>query len=164
MSNSTSRMTRRSPLQAIRVFCLECDGGSSNNVNSCLNPACPFYGYRLGTLPDGQPHQSVKAIRTYCFEQCQAGSDRSEVLTCQGDKAILGPCPIYPFRLGKNPHKSKPLSDERRTKLVKAGKEYRFKTGQPPPFSPLESPKTDFGIVRLGSFEINNKTSVHSTF
>ena len=108
------RKKNRSPLQAIRAFCLECEGDSPANVKDCLNPACPFYAYRLGTPPAGQSHQPMKAIKTYCFDQCQAGSGREEVLTCQGDKAALGPCPVFPFRLGVNPNISAATRERRR--------------------------------------------------
>lgn len=104
MSNNTSLQKRRSPLQATRALCLECEGAPTN-VESCLNPACPLYPYRFGTLPDGQPQNTLKVIATYCLEECQGGSCRNEVVNCQGDTAILGPCPAFPFRLGKNPNK-----------------------------------------------------------
>ena len=131
MSTSTPRKNPLSPLEAIRAFCLECDG---THVTTCLYPACPFYDYRLGKRPVGKACATVKVIQTYCLEECQAGSGSDEVLTCQGDKAYIGPCPVYPFRMGKNPNKSQPLTEERRAALVESGKKYRFNTGSNPSF------------------------------
>ena len=65
--------------------------------------------------------------RSFCHSYCLPDGHK-EVLTCQGDKAYAGPCPLYPFRMGKNPNR-KPLSDERRLALVEAGKKTRFSPG-----------------------------------
>lgn len=39
------RLTRG---KAIRKFCLECMGGSANEVRLCTAPDCPLHRYRLG--------------------------------------------------------------------------------------------------------------------
>ena len=153
MSTNIPRKKPLSPLEAIRAFCLECDG---SHVNACLYPACPFYDYRLGKRPAGKVCATVKAIQTYCHEECQAGSGSHEVLTCQGDKAILGPCPVFPFRMGKNPNRSIPLSEERRAALVEAGKKHQFDTGPTPSFGPEKTAEMDRAIPTLGSG--NNNT------
>ncbi len=67
-------MKKLSALEAIRKFCLQCQGGVSANVTECQHTACPFYAYRLGVaLPAGK-HRPLKTIRTYCVEECQAGN------------------------------------------------------------------------------------------
>ena len=42
------------------------------------------------------------AVREYC-RQCNGLSqwNREIVMACQGDKVMCGPCPFYPYRLGK---------------------------------------------------------------
>ena len=155
MSNNTSRKKGLSPIQAIRAFCMQCEGGSSAHVQSCRYPPCPFYAYRIGKVKKAKPTDTLTAIKRYCFEQCQAGSSQHEVVICQGDKATLGSCPVFSFRLGKNPNKLKLLSDERRIALVEAGKQYRFHTGCNPSFSTPESSEMDRAIVDLGSHENN---------
>lgn len=41
----------KSPVKAIREFCLECCGGSSNDVRSCTAPHCQLYAFRFGKNP-----------------------------------------------------------------------------------------------------------------
>ena len=96
-------MRKISALEAIRRFCVQCEGGSPTSVTECLYKACPFYAYRLGVaLPAGK-HRPLKAIRTFCLEECQAGN-QGQVEGCQGDTAAAGPCPAFPFRMGKSPN------------------------------------------------------------
>ena len=107
-----SRHTKRSPLKAIRAFCVECQGDSFQAVSECKDTACPFYAYRSGdALPAGQ-HKPMSAIKAYCFGNCLPGASREAIADCQGNKAYAGPCPVFPFRLGKNPN----ISEETREK------------------------------------------------
>ena len=41
-------MRKISALEAIRRFCVQCEGDSPTSVTECLYKACPFYAYRLG--------------------------------------------------------------------------------------------------------------------
>ena len=41
----------KSPVKAIREFCLECCGGSRAEVKSCLATRCPLYAFRFGKNP-----------------------------------------------------------------------------------------------------------------
>ena len=41
----------KSPIKAIRAFCLECCGGCSNDVKTCTAPNCPLYAFRFGKNP-----------------------------------------------------------------------------------------------------------------
>ena len=96
-------MRKVSALEAIRRFCVQCEGDSPTNVSECLYKSCPFYAYRLGVaLPAGK-HRPLKTIRAYCVEECQAGN-QGQVDDCQGDTAAAGPCPAFPFRMGKSPN------------------------------------------------------------
>jgi len=106
---------KRSPLEAIRRFCIECQGDLANAqyVTACRYTVCPFHAYRHGTQPDGQPHRPLSAIKAYCFDNCLPGASREAIADCQGDKAFTGPCPVFPFRLGVNPN----ISAETREKL-----------------------------------------------
>ena len=106
-------MKKFSALEAIRRFCVQCEGDSPTNVTECLYKACPFYAYRLGVaLPAGK-HRPLKAIRTFCLEECQAGS-QCQVEGCQGDTAAAGPCPAFQFRMGKSPNVTTETREKRR--------------------------------------------------
>ncbi len=39
------------PLSCIRLFCLECMGGSAKEVAVCSAPKCPLYPLRFGKRP-----------------------------------------------------------------------------------------------------------------
>ena len=106
-------MRKISALEAIRRFCVQCEGDSPTNVTECLYKACPFYAYRLGVaLPAGK-HRPLKTIRAYCVEECQAGN-QGQVDDCQGDTAAAGPCPAFPFRMGKSPNVTTETREKRR--------------------------------------------------
>lgn len=40
-----------SPGKAIRLKCLDCSGGSANEVKLCAAKGCPLYPFRLGRNP-----------------------------------------------------------------------------------------------------------------
>ena len=106
-------MKKLTALEAIRKFCLQCQGGVSANVTECQHTACPFYAYRLGVaLPAGK-HRPLKTIRAYCVEECQAGN-QGQVDDCQGDTAAAGPCPAFLFRMGKSPNVTAGTREKRR--------------------------------------------------
>jgi hypothetical protein len=44
-----------SPLQALRARCLDCCGGSAQEVAKCMALRCPSWPYRMGTNPHRQP-------------------------------------------------------------------------------------------------------------
>ena len=52
----------------------------------------------------------LRAIRLKCYDCSSYQSN--EVREC-----IVTNCPLYPFRLGKNPFRKKELSDEKRNEL-----------------------------------------------
>lgn len=136
---------KRSPLEVIRVFCIECQSGSFQGVSECADTACPFYPYRHGLALEKGRHSPVRACRKYCFENCLPDSGPEEIRMCGGDTALLGPCLVFPFRMGKNPNKQKPLSEERRASLLENGKKYHFKPGPKGAFTSSESTETTRG-------------------
>ncbi len=87
----------KSPLKSIRAFCLDCCGGSPNEVRLCVSKNCVLYPFRFGKLPDSAGKPPVKVIRAYCLG-CLGGVV-SEVKQCTGTN-----CPLHPYRFGKNPN------------------------------------------------------------
>lgn len=43
-----AKRSKRAPLAAIRLFCLECMGGDHNEVTACTAPLCSLYPFRFG--------------------------------------------------------------------------------------------------------------------
>jgi hypothetical protein len=39
------------PIKAIRANCIECSGGSQNEVKMCVIPECPLFPFRMGKNP-----------------------------------------------------------------------------------------------------------------
>lgn len=121
---------RRTPLLAIRTFCLACMGGSAQLVAECPSTTCRLYAYRAGAIEPGADRRLLRVIKTYCAGQCLAGEDP---VGCTAGKGYLdlGPCSLWPYRRGRNPH----YGDERREKLRRhaqeqyqlAGREARFR-------------------------------------
>jgi hypothetical protein len=66
-----------------------------------------------------QKKTAIKSIREYCLDYC--GGSPSEVKGCTANittEFFPIPCPLYPFRLGRNPNKKKRiLTEEERTVL-----------------------------------------------
>ena len=48
MSQSCPETSRKNPVKAIRLKCLDCSGGSSSEVAQCLLTHCALYPFRLG--------------------------------------------------------------------------------------------------------------------
>ncbi len=95
---------RRKPLEAIRAFCVACQGGAYEAVAGCALSSCPLRPYRGSAVPaDGET--AVPAIRAYCVEHCLPGQP-DEVTTCQAfsQAGPNPPCPLWPFRLGADPY------------------------------------------------------------
>jgi len=62
----------------------------------------------------------LRAIRGQCLDCCGGSSEM--VKTCTDPR-----CPLYPFRLGKNPYRTpkQPMSEEKRQKLKERFVQYR---------------------------------------
>ena len=51
---------------------------------------------------NGEKSTPMESVHKYCRE-CVCGDKQfnpEEVRNCTGDKAFLGPCPMYPYRMG----------------------------------------------------------------
>lgn len=44
-------MAKLTPMKAIRKKCVECSGGSAQEVRMCTVETCPLYRYRSGHRP-----------------------------------------------------------------------------------------------------------------
>ena len=56
----------------------------------------------IGTIEEKlSPMDAVRAYCTQCLGMTRW--NEKEVEDCQGDQAACGPCPFYPYRLGKRP-------------------------------------------------------------
>ena len=51
MSQTCPATSRKNPVKAIRLKCLDCSGGSSAEVSQCLLTHCALYPFRLGKNP-----------------------------------------------------------------------------------------------------------------
>ena len=53
----------------------------------------------------------LKAIRQKCVEDCCAG------YVSEANNCLSPSCPLYPFRMGKNPYR-KPISEESKQRIL----------------------------------------------
>lgn len=51
MSQTCPETSRKNPVKAIRLKCLDCSGGSSAEVAQCLLTHCALYPFRFGRNP-----------------------------------------------------------------------------------------------------------------
>ena len=51
MSQTCPETSRKNPVKAIRLKCLDCSGGSSAEVAQCAITTCALYPFRLGRNP-----------------------------------------------------------------------------------------------------------------
>lgn len=111
------RPVSRTPLEAIRKFCVICVG-SPYDVESCggdkfqnggsdSKGVCHFYKYRMGS---GRP--SVKLIRKTCL-WCM-GDSQDFVRDCWTPD-----CALHPYRMGTNPNITEETREKRRQKALK---------------------------------------------
>jgi hypothetical protein len=56
---SLTKLAERSPLRAIRLFCLQCMGGNSTEVGRCAVTNCPLYIFRYGKGVNDKNNQGV---------------------------------------------------------------------------------------------------------
>lgn len=88
-------MTSQSPIQAIKYYCLHCNGGSYKATKDCEISNCSLHRYRLGKDIGGR---KLKAIREFCLE-CMSGC-KATVKNCPSFD-----CHLYSFRFGTNPNR-----------------------------------------------------------
>jgi hypothetical protein len=78
-----SRRRIRSPLTAVRAFCVECMGGYLQLIPSCPSQRCPLHPYRMGKNPTakkrGKPFEvSPESAKTETTRPCPFDSANSE--------------------------------------------------------------------------------------
>jgi len=107
---------RKTALESIRLFCVQCMGGSFALVAECPSTACIFYPYRSGAIEPGASRRLLKVIRSHC-DICAPGGD---VAGCTAGKIYLdlSPCPIWPFRSGRSPYYSPEAREQRRARAI----------------------------------------------
>lgn len=65
------------PVKAIREKCLECSGGSSNEVQKCTVTACPLYAFRFGKNPYRTRREISEEQRSEMARRLQEARKRS---------------------------------------------------------------------------------------
>lgn len=84
-----------SPLKAVRLHCLDCCLGQSQEVRLCGAVNCNTHPIRMGKRVEGI--RPLSAIKAHCKE-------------CSGDEKAsacdVAECALHPFRLGKNPNRA----------------------------------------------------------
>ena len=88
--------------QAIRHFCLECQGRLPKAVEYCRDLLCPLFSYRLHGSEEAKaqtaaPPRPLRAVRRQCLACC--GGERAEVRHCSAGRA----CSLWEFRFGVSP-------------------------------------------------------------
>lgn len=120
---------KKTPLRAIRAFCLECCGDSPKEVELCTAnerdiraaredgipyEVCSLYGFRFGKKPRRGRIKVLRAIRKKCLECCCGSSHEVDLCTNPN-------CSLFEYRKGHNPKRrgilkgwqGKPKPDEK---------------------------------------------------
>lgn len=107
---------RKTALESIRLFCVQCMGGSFSLVTDCPSPGCAFHPYRSGAIEAGASRRLLKIIKGNC-EECAPGGD---VAGCTAGKMFLDltPCPVWPYRRGVSPYYSAEAREQRRARAI----------------------------------------------
>jgi len=107
---------RKTALESIRLFCIQCMGERFSLVTGCPSVDCIFYPYRMGVIPDGASRRLLRVIRSYC-DICAPGGD---VAGCAAGRCFLdlSACPIWPFRSGRSPYYSAEAREQRRARAL----------------------------------------------
>lgn len=69
MMNKTECQMITNPVKAIRAFCIDCCGGSSNEVKLCTAPKCALYPFRLGKNPYRTKREMTEEQRAAATER-----------------------------------------------------------------------------------------------
>lgn len=80
----------------LRRFCLECQGGSAQAVQGCVDTACPLYPARQCTTHPLSPEiRPLRLIRQYCLNCAET---RQDVRACEART-----CHLWSLRFGVLP-------------------------------------------------------------
>jgi len=73
------RLSDLTPIRAIRAKCLDCSGGSAQEVRLCVIRDCPLYPYRLGKRPviEGQQQKPKRTVAPEHLAKMQAARRKS---------------------------------------------------------------------------------------
>jgi hypothetical protein len=110
-----AELSHPTPLKAARLHCLECCGGSANEVRLCPAASCALWPFRFGRRPNAEEKGVVAGLPTYPLERCMAGASalraaRKRCIDCSGgtDAAVractFNDCALHRYRFGKNPN------------------------------------------------------------
>ena len=77
------------PLKAIRLFCLECCGGSSNEVKLCSAQKCALYPFRFGKNPFRPKRELTNEQRAAIAERLKAARNVSKAYREKGKETDL---------------------------------------------------------------------------
>lgn len=105
------------PMERVRQFCLDCQGGQESFVAGCEDSGCAFFVHRLSVRENTITHmaagneqrQCLRAIRRFCL--CCAGG-RGEVRSCGGESRF-GVMPKTYERISRRMHVSDLVAGER---------------------------------------------------
>jgi len=67
-----------SVLKAIRLNCLQCSGGSSNEVKLCAIPSCPLYPFRFGKNPYREKRNLTPEQKEATAERLKNGREKAK--------------------------------------------------------------------------------------
>ena len=116
---------RKTALESIRMFCVQCMGGSPSLVPECPSSDCAFYSYRSGVIADGAPRRLLRVIKDYCA----ACAPEGDVSGCTAGKCYLSldPCPVWPFRSGRSPYYGEGRKERLRVHAIRSGSDANFR-------------------------------------
>ena len=69
----------QSPLKAIRANCLQCVGGSSNEVRLCTSKTCYLYPFRFGKNPYAKKRELTEEQRAAVSERLKHARENRSV-------------------------------------------------------------------------------------
>lgn len=74
-----ARADAGAPLVAIRLNCLECMGGSSDEVKRCSAPRCALHPFRFGRSPRAKREMSEEQ-RAMCRERLRLAREQKDIV------------------------------------------------------------------------------------
>ena len=78
-----------SPMEVFRAKCLDCCGGSSQEVRYCIATSCPLWPYRMSSNPFRAPlSEEVRTARATSL--AKARTARSNPVKLQGSDETMG--------------------------------------------------------------------------
>lgn len=69
---------QKNPVKAIRAFCLDCVGGSPNEVKLCPSVKCALYHFRFGKNPFRAKREMTEEQREKAAERLKTAREKKE--------------------------------------------------------------------------------------